>query len=95
MKNISIIAVFALLLLSCNGQNHKKDSSKKNQSKKEQQVTAIDTAKIIQRGDSISMFTGKTLMGQLQAAMGRGGIEEAVKYCNVNAYPLTDSISNK
>jgi hypothetical protein len=96
MKNISIIAVFALLLLSCNGQNQKKDSSKKNQAKKEQQVTStIDTATIIQRGDSISMVTGKTLMGQLQAAMGRGGIEEAVKYCNVNAYPLTDSISNK
>ena len=93
MKYISILSVFAVLF-SCNGQNQKQKDSSPASAEKEQSISAIDTAKIINLGDSIAMVTGKTLMGQLQSAMG-GGIEEAVRYCNVNAYPLTDSISDK
>jgi hypothetical protein len=82
-------------LFSCNGQNQNQQERSQTTKETQEQTSSIDTAEIIQQGDFIAMVTGKTLMGQLQSAMGRGGVEEAVKYCNVNAYPLTDSISNK
>lgn len=82
-------------MFSCSGQNQKKQEQTNKTKETERQTSSIDTAEIVQQGDSIAMVTGKTLMGQLQSAMGRGGIQEAVKYCNVNAYPITDSISNK
>jgi hypothetical protein len=35
-----------------------------------------------------------TLKSNLKTAITNGGIEEAIKFCNTNAIPLTDSISN-
>lgn len=35
----------------------------------------------------------ETISGELKHAMQNGGIEHALKYCNENAYPLTDSLS--
>lgn len=39
--------------------------------------------------------TKKTLGGELKAAMERGGVSEAVDYCNVHALLLTDSIGKR
>lgn len=51
--------------------------------------------------DSVYMAQGKTIVGavfaklsgELSAAMQSGGVEEAVPYCHLQAYPLTDSLS--
>lgn len=39
--------------------------------------------------------TFKTLSGELMQAMKRGGVKEAIPYCQLSAYPLTDSIARK
>ena len=44
-------------------------------------------------GKKIAMTTFGVLSGRLQAAMQKGGVPEAISYCNLAAMPLTDSLS--
>lgn len=48
---------------------------------------------IRQKGDKITAVTGQTLSKSVMNAMSKGGISEAVRFCNVAAYPLTDSLA--
>lgn len=48
----------------------------------------------VEKGKSIAQQTFAALSGNLKSAMAMGGLEHAVSYCNVNAMPLTDSLSN-
>ncbi len=47
----------------------------------------------IQKGKTIASATFATLSGNLQKAMKEGGVPNAIKYCNLNASPLVDSLS--
>jgi hypothetical protein len=69
-----------LLLISCN-------SEKKNEA-----VEKIDTLYIV-KGNAIAKISFETINGELQKALANGGIENALKYCNERAYPITDSLS--
>ncbi len=53
----------------------------------------LDTAFYLKRGGEIAASTFKTLSAQLQAALKRGGVKEAVPFCQLKAYPLVDSLS--
>ena len=44
-------------------------------------------------GDKIAMASFESLSGNLKAAASRGGIANAIQFCNMNALPLTDSLS--
>lgn len=55
-------------------------------------VEKIDTD-YVKEGKIIAETTFKVLSSNLQNAMAEGGIENALSYCNVNAMPLTDSLS--
>jgi hypothetical protein len=48
---------------------------------------------IRQKGDKITAVTGQTLSKSVMNAIAKGGVSEAVKFCNVAAYPLTDSLA--
>lgn len=48
---------------------------------------------IRQKGDKITAITGQTLSESVMNVMTKGRLSEAVKFCNVAAYPLTDSLS--
>jgi len=48
---------------------------------------------VIEKGRSIAMATFATLSAQLQQAMKEGGAAEAIRYCNLNANTLVDSLS--
>ena len=63
------------------------DSPTKKQSNKEVSDTAY-----IEQGQKIAMTTFATLSSNLQKAMKEGGVSEAVKYCNLAASPLVDSL---
>lgn len=54
------------------------------------QTTSIDYPA---KGQEIAAVTFATLAGQLQKSIKKGGLAEAVSYCNVAAYPLVDSLS--
>lgn len=44
-------------------------------------------------GQQIAGTTFTALSSQLKAAMERGGVQEAVSYCQLAAHPITDSLS--
>lgn len=44
-------------------------------------------------GKEIAQSTFAAMSSQLQAAMASGGVSNAVQYCNVKAYPITDSMA--
>lgn len=57
------------------------------------QLSEEETQEYIDRGKQIAQTSFKALSSELTNAMARGGISEAVSYCNVQAYPLTDSLA--
>lgn len=75
-----MILLAFVVLISCN--------SKKTL----QSYSQLDTT-YISRGNAIAKLSFETLSGELQKAMQQGGIDSALHYCNLNAYPLTDSLS--
>ena len=44
-------------------------------------------------GQSIVKVSFESLSGNLKAAANNGGLSNAIQFCNVNAIPLTDSLS--
>ena len=44
-------------------------------------------------GDKIATVAFQSLSGHLKSAMTSGGVANAINYCNVQALPLTDSLS--
>jgi len=45
------------------------------------------------RGKELTQTSLKVLSGQLQGALQAGGVQNAIEYCNLNAYPIIDSLS--
>jgi hypothetical protein len=52
-----------------------------------------DQEQLVKEGKAIAMQTGKSLVGELQRAMAEGGVPHALRFCNVEALPITDSLS--
>lgn len=50
---------------------------------------------LLNLGDSISTEMQEVLLGQVGKAIQKGGTDYAIEFCNIEAMPLTDSISNK
>lgn len=55
---------------------------------------SYDTTDVVQEGQKIAKETFQTLSSNLQNAIKEGGVEHALQFCNVEAIPLTDSLSN-
>lgn len=66
----------------------------KNKRQNQLEALAVDTAAVISEGQEISKAAFKTLSSNLKEAMGEGGVAHAVQFCNVEAMPLTDSLSS-
>lgn len=80
MKNLLLSFTVATICISCN--------SKKTL----QSYSQLDTT-YISRGNAIAKLSFETLSGELQRALQKGGIDSALQYCNLRAYPITDSLS--
>lgn len=78
---ILIISLFAIS--SCTS---KQDSS-------QTETAPIDTAAVIQEGKTIVQSTFTTLSSNLSGALKEGDVAHALQFCNVEAMPLTDSLS--
>lgn len=71
-------------------------TQKKEQKKQQptaQTAAAIDTSLVMNEGKQITKVAAKTLVSNLKQAMSEGGIENALRFCNVEAMPITDSLS--
>lgn len=53
----------------------------------------LETGKLTIEADSVATVTQNTLLKNVSGAIGRGGPEYAVDFCNTRALPLTDSIA--
>jgi hypothetical protein len=63
---------------------------------REKKVTESDLREFaIAEGNRISMETQQLLGSTLKATIQQKGIPEALRYCNLNAYPLIDSVEQK
>jgi len=79
MKNYIILAILALFFGGCKSEEEKQQIAMMNE------YTAL--------GDKIAKISFESLSGNLKAAMKEGGPANAIKFCNMNALPLTDSLA--
>ena len=79
MKNI-LYLLCLILTISC------------SKAPQEQSAEKIDSTYII-KGNRIAKISFETISGELQKALANGSIESALRYCNVHAYPIADSLS--
>lgn len=80
MRNFALAAVPWIILLGCHGSTPP-------------ETPAAELGAILAMGDSIAKQTQQVLMGNVAAAMQRGGPAYAVDFCNTQAVPLTDSMA--
>ncbi|KAB2879301.1 DUF3365 domain-containing protein [bacterium] len=84
MRHLVFYSIAAMLVLNgCTTQNNKKP------------LTETESRQYTENGKKIVKTTFEVLSGQLSQALARGGVSEAVTYCNLHAYPLVDSLSDK
>lgn len=95
MWKISVFIGAVSLLFSCK-MDKRVDRSAYEEELKSREIVRITEAELynaaLKFGNEIAGTTQKTLAGNLQEAIRSGGIESAIKYCNIQAYPLTDSL---
>jgi hypothetical protein len=48
---------------------------------------------VLSKGDSISLMAQKALSSHLKKSLGEGGVSNAIKFCNVAAYPILDTLT--
>ncbi|MBS4058623.1 MAG: DUF3365 domain-containing protein [Bacteroidales bacterium] len=97
MKNtfqLIAVIVMTVMLTSCsflgkNRINESDDSTWKWSGTLTQDVAATHKS----TGRTVLKASFLTLTGKLSSAMAEGGVQQAMKYCNLQAYPLTDSLS--
>jgi len=79
-----IFLLLFITLAACTQQSNRQNNSK---------ATAVDSTLVIQEGQQITQTAFSTLSSNLQRAIAEGGIPYALQFCNVEAMPLTDSLS--
>lgn len=79
MRFLALVFLVATMMISC-----------KSEEKKQQQAIMKEFTEV---GQSIVQVSFESLSGNLKAAAKNGGLSNAIQFCNVNAMPLTDSLS--
>lgn len=100
MRTYSKILFFLsipLICFSCKEQMSQSDREAGREGTQSQEIRRIGEVEIItaglERGRNISEASQKTLGSTLKAHIESDGIESSLKFCNLNAYPLIDSLS--
>lgn len=98
MKKILEFLLITSLLYSC-GSNERVSKEVFEEVNKSMEVKKLNEADIIQAGmkwgDEISTEAQQQLITALQKAMDEKGIPGAVEFCNVQALPILQSVSEK
>ncbi len=53
----------------------------------------IQNDSALEQGEKIAKTSFESISGALMQAMAKGGVSEAMTYCNISALPITDSLS--
>lgn len=94
----SLVIIF--VALSCNVENDKvEEASRLKYEMENRKLKKIDEVDIMneamKKGNEIVKRAGDSLKFHLQTAIAKGGFEEALHYCNLEALPLTNKLSNQ
>jgi len=87
-----LFLALVLSLASCKNDAHSTAKQSEVTQTSKPALTEADIAKYTAKGKAIAQASFKTLAGNLKKAMGKGGPVEAVKFCNVKASSLVDSL---
>ena len=83
MRPTFLFFILCTFILAAGCENKGKQSKSSDEELENMAVT---------RGDMISQVTQMTLASKLKEVIQEKGIGEALKFCNVNAYPIVDSL---
>jgi hypothetical protein len=61
--------------------------------KERSQIAERPDSTYVLQGNAITKISFETISRELQKALANGGIENALRYCNERAYPITDSLA--
>ncbi len=89
MKNSLLIIMIVCLFVACSQQNSEEQNKQTSTTTEKKDVGADYGG----RGELIVQQLQQVLSAKLQSAIRDSGIAYAINYCNIHAYPLTDSIS--
>ncbi len=83
MKATFLLFFFCIFLLTPGCNNERKETNTNDEELEEMAVA---------KGDMISQIAQMALASKLKEVVQEEGIAEALKFCNVNAYPIVDSL---
>jgi hypothetical protein len=96
MKKLIIPILTVITLFSC-GKGERVSKEVFEEVNKNMEVRRLTEVQIIEEamiwGDSISSEAQKSLISKLQSAISEMGIPKAIEFCNVNAYPILEEVS--
>jgi hypothetical protein len=81
-----LITLLTLVVISCAQQASQQEGE-------QGALTEAEQAEYIKKGKEIAMASFKALSGELQQALADSGVAHALKYCNMAALPITDSLA--
>lgn len=81
-----LIIVPLLILFGCGQQNQETETDT---------IVRDELPAVKQKGSEIAKQSFNTLSSNLKQALGEGGVSYALKFCNAEAMPLTDSLSRQ
>ncbi|TVP51736.1 MAG: DUF3365 domain-containing protein [Mongoliibacter sp.] len=98
MRKIFYIIPAIFAILSC-GSNERVSKEVFDEVNKSMKVTKVNEAELIQAalkwGDEISQEAQEALIGTLQEAIAEKGVTGAIEFCNVQALPILQEVSDK
>ncbi|MFT5386878.1 MAG: hypothetical protein ACI81W_004296, partial [Saprospiraceae bacterium] len=92
MKIKLFISLFFISVIAISACNNNPDS-KAVQSNQENSLDKTQQGLYLKKGKTIAAATFANLSGHLQQSLAEGGVPNALKYCNLAAIPLVDSLS--
>lgn len=72
-----------------------KDGSDTVKSEKVGGGEAALLARAVEKGNEITLLSKKALASKLKRALDAGGVANAIEFCNLNAYPIIDSLQEQ
>lgn len=91
-----IIVIVALTMMMAWGCVENTKQQQQTEAKDEKITEQVDPeAELLERGQAITQQMQQLLGSNLKAAMDSAGVPHALTFCNLNAMPLTDSLSDE
>src|SRR5690606_23801151 len=101
MKVISVLSLAASVIFfsACTpSPDRRVDGEAVKEEMKQREVKRVSEGRFLaaaqKQGSEIAAAVQAALFGELQRAISEEGVEEAIRYCNLKALPIVDSLSH-